>query len=290
MIVTDKEYMIEEQLLKKLDLMIKRIKGTDDALLVIDGDEGQGKTECAFGVCYYVAYELKRKYDPSRIFFDLDEMIKFASSTKDQIIHFDEAALGLLRTQWQSKEQQKFLQLVMVARKKRHFIVVCIPKFHRLPPYAIEDRSVGLIHVYSHKNIHKGRYCYYTKEAKAKLYEDYNKRKIKSYKKHYSFRGKFVEASKKIFTQKQVDEYERKKDAAILSVGQEKNKMTETAKKWQDQRNKLIIGIKKDLKATAKQMEALLKKYGVEMKKTQIKEICPTRKIEVKSPIASALL
>ena len=39
MIVTDKKYMIEEQLISKLDLMVKRINGGDDAILIIDEEE-----------------------------------------------------------------------------------------------------------------------------------------------------------------------------------------------------------------------------------------------------------
>ena len=63
MIVTDKKYSIDDAYLKKLRLMVKRLKGTDDVVLPIDGDEGQGKTEFAMGTCYYIAYKTKRKYD-----------------------------------------------------------------------------------------------------------------------------------------------------------------------------------------------------------------------------------
>lgn len=279
MIVTDKEYMIEDQLLLKLDLMVKRLKGSDDVILIVDGDEGQGKTEFAFGVCYYMGYKLKRDYQPSEnIFFDLDEMIRYASYTKEKIIHFDEGALGLLRTHWQKENQQKFLQLVMVARKKKHFIVICIPKFHRLPPYIIEDRSIGLIHVYSHKNMYKGRYCYFTKKAKAKLYEDYKKKNIQSYQKNFSFRGKFIEASKRIFTNDQIEEYEKKKDDAILSVGN-KTTLTDRQRKWVDQRNKLIKYLKDKEKLSMKKLSDRLKELGVNMEKTNVVEICRSDKL-----------
>ena len=285
MIVTDKKYMIEEQLISKLDLMVKRINGGDDAILIIDGDEGQGKTEFAFGICYYMAFKLKRDYDADNIFFDLDEIIRFAVSTKERIIHFDEGALGLLRTQWQKESQQKFLQLVMVARKKKHFIVICIPKFHRLPPYIIQDRSIGLVHVYSHRNLHKGRYCYFTKDKKARLYEDYKRKLSQSYQKHFSFRGKFVEASKKIFGAEAMENYERKKDEAILSIGEKKKTQGE---KWLEQRNKLIRGLKKDFKASQMQMEKLLNKYGVPLKKSEIGFICQEKKVDL-PPILTLL-
>lgn len=163
----------------KLDLMIKRMRGTDDNIIVIDGDEGVGKTEMAMGTCYYVSYKTSREYNIENIFFDLDSVIKFASSTKEQIIHFDEAVLGLLTTEWQNKLQQKFNKLVMVARKKKHFMVLCIPKFHRLSQYIIEERTIGLVHVYSRNNMQKGRFCYYTKKKKELLYIDWKKSKRK---------------------------------------------------------------------------------------------------------------
>lgn len=264
--------MIEDQLLKKLDLMVNRLNKTDDVVLIVDGDEGQGKTEFSMGVCYYMAYKLKRKYTPDNIFFDLDSVIRFTSETKEQIIHFDEGALGLLRTQWQTSMQQKFMQLVMVARKKKHFLIICIPKFHRLPPYIIEDRSIGLVHVYSHQNIHKGRYCYFTKSAKAKLWEDYNKKKNKSYQRHFSFRGRFIEASKKIFTKEQEEQYERKKDQAILSVGV-KTELSERQRKWIDQRNKLIRYLKKEEGLSEKKLAIKLNKLGLGIQSTSVHEI-----------------
>jgi len=227
MIVTDKEYYIDDKYLSKLDLMIKRMRGTDDAILPIDGDEGQGKTELAMGTCYYVAYKMKRKYDIDNIFFNLDEVIEFAVSTKDQIIHLDEGALDLLSNQWWKQNQQKFLKLVMMARKKRHFIVICIPKFYKLNKYLIEDRAIGLVHVYSRQNLQKGRFTYYTKKTKEKLYDDWLRKKLKSYKKHSVLHGSFVIASKKIFDKKQMKVYEDKKDQAILSITTEK----ETRKK-----------------------------------------------------------
>ena len=287
MIVTDKKYSIEDQQLKKLDLMVKRLKGTDDIVLPIDGDEGQGKTELAIGTCYYIAYKTGRKYDIDNIFFDLDEVIRFAASKKKQIIHYDEAALGLLRTQWQKKSQQKFLQLVMIARKKQHFIILCIPKFHRLPPYVLEDRAIGMMHVYAHKNIHKGRYCYYTKSALANLYQDYNKKKVKTYQKHFSFRGRFVEASKKVFTKEQHEVYDKKKDDAILSVGVDDN-LRDRQKKWLEQRDKLIRGFRKDLKLSSPQMEKLLEKYGVPLKQNAIRKICPTQQKKILLPTLTA--
>ena len=245
----------------KLDLMLKRMRGTDDNIVVIDGDEGQGKTEMAMGTCYYISQKTGRPYSIDNIFFDLDKLIKFASSTKEQIIHFDEAVLGLLVTKWQDKLQQKFLTLAMVARKKKHFMILCIPKFHRLPQYLIEERTIGLVHVYSRNNMEKGRFCYYTKNGKNELYLDWRRTKTKKYREYLSFWGTFPIASTKIFTDEQNKAYDDKKDAAILAIGSDdKPKLSKQSEKWKDQRDNLLWFIKERMGLKYTEMEREFKK------------------------------
>ncbi len=272
MIVKDKEYHMDDKLNSKLDLMIKRMKGTDDNIIVIDGDEGQGKTEMAIGVCYYVSQKTGRRYIVDNIFFDLDKLIKFASSTKEQIIHFDEAVLGLLVTKWQDKLQQKFLTLAMIARKKKHFIVLCIPKFHRLPQYLIEERTIALIHVYSLNNLQKGRFSYYTKEKKNLLYLEWRKNKSKQYKEFKSFRGTFPIASRKVFTDEQNKEYDEKKDDAILLVGGDEG-TTSRQQGWLNQRNALLRIIKESGQLTNLEVSRKLCEQGVELSKNVIQDV-----------------
>jgi len=291
MLVTDKEYSMEKAFVGKLDLIVERkLNKTDDAVLIIDGDEGQGKTEFACGMCYYIASKTGRPYTIENIFFDLDEGMKFAASTKEQIIHLDEGVLGLLTTQWQSKTQQKFLQLVMTARKKKHFIVICIPKFHRLPQYVIEERAIGLIHIYSRKNLEKGRFLYFKKKSKNILYQDWKSKKKKTYKKHYDIRGTFSQCMEKIFTDEEIEEYERKKDGAILSITDEsgKSKNNNRYTKITSQRDKLISMIntlfKQKYKLTSTEVKKLLENYEINMAASQIREVTianPIKNIEI---------
>jgi archaellum biogenesis ATPase FlaH len=218
MIVTSKEYFMETKLVEKLDLMIKRMNGADDNLVIIDGDEGQGKTNLAMGICHYVSEKTGRSYTTKNIFFDLDKLMKFASETKEQIIHWDEGALGGLSMQWWKKNQQKFLQLLMVARKKKHFWVIAIPKFNKLNEYIVVDRSIALIHVYSRGNIQKGRLMYYTKQKKELLFDEWKRARRKSYNKYKSFGGSFLEYDKKVFSAEELAQYDKMKDEAILSI------------------------------------------------------------------------
>lgn len=218
MIVTDKEYHLENKLVEKLDLMVKRLKKVDDSVIIIDGDEGVGKTNLAIAINYYVAQKTGREYKIANIFFDLDELIKYASETEQKIIHWDEGALGGMSVQWWKENQIKFVQLLMVARKKRHFITICIPKFHKLQEYLVVDRSIALIHAYARDNIHKGRFLYFTKRKKEALFNLWKRSHKKGYMRFKTFAGTFPIAMKSVFNDEEEQQYEAKKDKAIMGL------------------------------------------------------------------------
>jgi len=217
MLVTDKQFYMDKEEILMYDMMIARMtgKGTDDNLILISGDEGQGKTTKLAQVMYYVAFKSGRKFDLSNIFFDLDDLINYAIKTEDQMIMWDEGALGGLATEWWSKNQIKLIKLFMVCRKKRHFIGICIPKFFKLNEYLVVDRSIGMIHVYSKDNIIKGRYLYFTKKGKEGLYQEWRSTKRRSYVKYKAFGGSFSSEFDNIIDFKA---YDKKKDEAILGL------------------------------------------------------------------------
>ncbi len=225
MIITDKKYYLDNALKEKLDLMCDRTSGKRkfDNVVLIDGNEGYGKTNMAVGCAYYVAYKLKRKYDVSRVFFNLDSMIEYALKTKKQIIHWDEAALGGMASEWWKKNQIKFMKFLMIARKKQHFFFICIPRFYKLNDYLCVDRSIALIHVYARQNIHLGRFTYYGVNSKEELYNNWRSSKKRKYGEVYDIHGTFIEALPKLLDEKK---YEKMKDKGILSLNEE-NKITD---------------------------------------------------------------
>ena len=218
--VTDKHYSLDKGLKTRLDRMIERSSGSKkfDNLLVIDGDEGYGKTTLAVEVAYYVAQQLKRPFSVDNVFFNVDELTEFARSNKEQLIIWDEAALGGLAAQWQSNVQKVLTQLLMVARKKKHFWIFNIPKFYKLNEYVIVDRAIGMIHVYARKETELGRFVYYSKRQKEKLYMDFKRKKQRNYKKYKTLHGTFPDVLSKLIDE---DAYDKKKDEAILSIGRD---------------------------------------------------------------------
>jgi len=231
MIVTDKQFGLDNLLVKQCDLIAKRISGNSklDALFIIDGDEGYGKTTLAVQLAYYVAWQTGRPFpfNTANLFFNIDEMVKFASETKDQIIVWDEAALGGLSSEGYMKTQIKLLKLLMVARKKRHFYIFNIPKFYRLKE-GIVDRAIALVHVYAQFETHLGRFVYYNKATKEALYNAWRTSKKKQYRRFARLRGKFSDHLALIIDE---EEYDRRKDLAIMSIATEP--VTKTDKKLQ---------------------------------------------------------
>lgn len=253
MIVTNLKYHLDDRLVKKLDLMIDRIEKPHpkkDIGVICEGAEGEGKTNSSLAVSYYVKYKTQRQI---HLFFRLDSLVKFAQSTERQIIIYDEPALDALSTDWYKKTNQDLIRLLMVVRKKRHFIIFNFTKFHKFSEYIVVDRCIGLIHMYSRKEIHTGRFIYIPKRNLENLYRGYKVSKKRMYKKFGTMRGAFVEVLEKHLTAMDIviegkphatlEDYEKLKDDSIMSVGNEEPKDSVKAKLMQEIRNlKGLIG------------------------------------------------
>jgi len=203
--------------------MIARSTGKNkmDNLLIIDGDEGYGKTNMSVGLGYYFSYVTGRPFSVKNIFFSAEKLVDFAKRTEDQIIIYDESALSAMGMDWWKKEQQDLIKLLMVARKKRHFFIFNIPKFFKLNEYLIVDRSIGMIHVYARNELEIGRWVYFPKKKKELLFYNYKRKRTRGYKKFYTMRGTFPYVLPKLIDEKA---YDKMKDDAILSIGEVKAK------------------------------------------------------------------
>lgn len=228
--VTDKKIPMNAWLVKKLDLMIERVmqkKPKLDAVIQTEGGEGSGKTTMAEGIAYYVHWVTKRKFTQANTFLDTKKAVAFAQSTEEQIIIFDEPALDLLSAQWWNEVQQDLIKLVMLSRKKRHFIIFNFTKFWKFNEYIVVDRSLCMLHLYQRKDNNNYAFCYIPKDALPYLYNDYKKKNKRNYFKYVQFTGEFpdvLDAEKpyNILDIFDVKEYEREKDLAIASIGKKK--------------------------------------------------------------------
>jgi len=230
MLVTDKEYYIDKTIVEKLDLAIERQRVKWDNMWIVDGDEGSGKSTLAMQLAYYIANKIGKSFTVDNVFFEAEDMLKYAATHEGEVIVWDEAATSALSSMWQSKVQQKLIQVLMMARKKRHFFFFVIPKFWALKSYIV-DRSIGLIHVYSPDLISRGKYVYFNKDGKDNLFYRFTQQK------RYSYKIGFMGHPKDFFDKVNVIDnelYEKKKDQAINNLFYKKPKISEWKTKYDE--------------------------------------------------------
>lgn len=218
--VTDLDYFLDpSQTIENLNTMCRRCSGRykHQNLVITDGKEGFGKSTLTAACAYYMAYKMKR---PLKLFFDAKKLMEVAKDSQDEILIWDDAAYAGLTIESYNKLIIDLIKIIWLARKKRNTYFINIQEFFRLKELLV-SRAIALFHVYSPDKIKVGKYAYFNEDYLLKLYDDWQRRKQKNYKKYYTFRGSFPNVLYKIFDEK---EYEDLKDEAILKIGVEKEK------------------------------------------------------------------
>jgi hypothetical protein len=218
-----KPIYVSDKLKHKLDLLASTLDKKDIWLLV-DGDEGSGKTNTACYLLWYFHCITGREFTLDRFYFDSDEMFEWVKENYNGLINWDEATLGGLSAEWWSRSQINLLKFAMMGRKKHHIFVLCIPRFNKLKVDLRQDRIHGMIHMDLGKKGNKyGNFMYITRRGVRKLNELYNKKKIRPYnvccRKYGGFYGYIPYVADKLLD---LDAYEKKKDFAISNIGKKK--------------------------------------------------------------------
>ena len=133
-------YPLEDRLIQKIDLMIKRCTTNNpkrDAVLLCEGAEGEGKTTYSVAIGYYVSWKTGREFNHLNVFFDLRKMINDLKSTEDQIAIWDEPALQSLSKDALSTIVKDLERLLMMVRKKRHFVIINVAYFNKFSEYIV---------------------------------------------------------------------------------------------------------------------------------------------------------
>ena len=245
-IIEGESYPIEKQLIKKLDRVIRGItqeNPKEDAVFINEGKEGKGKSNSALVEAAYVKIKTKRSI---HLFFRLENLIRFAQSTKEKIIIWDEPALDSLSTEQVSKLNRNMLRLFMTVRKKRHFFIINYTKFWKFPEYIIVDRSNGMIHM---REDQVGRFMYIRKRKLEFLWNEYRTKHRRSYRKAMSFGGRMPFILEKHFDKLGItvndipnatyEDYDKSKDEAIESIGKREKKFDKNSVKLNELRRKI---------------------------------------------------
>lgn len=158
-------FRIDEKLKHKLDLLIKQLE-KKDVWILVTGDEGSGKTSTAAYLLYYFHCMTGRDFKIENFYFDSEKLFNYAKANKEQLLNWDEAALGGLSSEWWSQAQINLIKLAITGRKKHHVFILCIPRFDKLK----EDLRMDRIHAQVHmdcgtNNDRYGHFIYLTRRG-----------------------------------------------------------------------------------------------------------------------------
>jgi hypothetical protein len=225
---TDKKIPFNREFIKKMDLMIERVMQKNpklDSVFQNEGGEGLGKTTYSVAQGYYISYKTGMPFSEKNVFLDLKKAIEFAKNTERQIIIFDEPAKGVLKMQWRTQLQQNLIELLMLSRKKRHFIIFNFVKFYKFNEYIVVDRCLGMAHLYERKDKKGYAFAYIPRSRLEDLYNDAVKKHKRNYFRYSAFTGEFPdvlnpEKKYNILDKFDFDAYDKEKDRVIASIGE----------------------------------------------------------------------
>ena len=167
-------------LLKKLDNVKKLMSKEWDVVFLIDGIEGSGKSTLSFLCGWYIS-------DASLTMTNIaegsaDAVRKLESLPDKSVLIIDEGSLSFSSKEVMSKEQKQLVRIMNVIRQKRMCLIVVAPSFFELNKYVSVTRSRFLLHVYTNRNLDRGRFSYFGTRKKHKLYYE-GKKTFNSYQK-----------------------------------------------------------------------------------------------------------
>lgn len=188
--------------------LIPAVEKKWDAIGLITGMEGSGKSTMAFTI----AYTCDPTFDIDRVVFTPEQLLKAIDKAKiGQAIVFDEAVMGMMSQDASTQIQSVLIKKFVTIRKKRLFIFLVIPSIFLLRKYFAIFRTRFLLHTFSPDGINRGFFKFYGYTKKRQLYvrglKEFDQGIIRE-----DFQGRFKDTAGFFFD---VNEYEVKKDDAI---------------------------------------------------------------------------
>lgn len=173
---------------KKLENVKKIIQKNWDCVILIDGEERSGKSTLGKTIACY----LNPDFSIHNISNSVEDTKKKIAGLPDRkVLLIDEGSLVFSSKDAMMKAQKELLKILDVVGQKNMTLIIILPSVFDLIKQIAIRRSRFLLHVYTDKNMNRGRFLYFGKKKKAKLYE-LGKKNFGSYKKPKAdFRGRF---------------------------------------------------------------------------------------------------
>jgi hypothetical protein len=232
-----------------------------DYLILIDGDEGVGKS--VFGM--QIAKILDPNFSISNVCYSPEEFVHaIKNSKKHSCILFDEAFTGLSGRSTLSQTNQLLINNMMQMRQKNLFVIIILPSFFMLDRYCVLVRGRGLFHVHLNEDGRRGYWVYFDKKKMKDLWL-FGKKGYDYNKVHYRLEGVFRDqymVNEKSYRKKKNDAFEKEK--LILA---------DTRNKYLLQRNVLLYLLNKKLSITQTKIAKLCNKVGFKIDHATISKI-----------------
>jgi len=249
----EKKLWVAPLVMEQLDKIKKRVLTKDrDWVLVIDGEEGAGKSVLAQQVGAY----LDPNFSINNIVFNSDEFLKIIKdpkTAKGTCIVLDEAFSAANSRSSLTEVNRAMIGVATEMRQKNLFVILCIPSFFDLDKYFALWRCRALFHIYFSEEDDR-RYVIFSKDEKKMLY--LLGKKTYTYTKPRSSFPPFKFAN--YYTVDELD-YRKKKAEAF-----KKRTVSNQARRWLLQRNAYIRYLLTSLGISSKDVAEVPVNYGVE--------------------------
>ena len=246
----EKEIYLDGYIKANIDLGLKQLHKNFDQVWFIDGGEGDGKTNLAITIAYYVNPEETRHTLIDRVCVDVEEAEKvLLAAKKYDAVVIDEGFWGMSASGTSAKLNRLLQRRFTEIRAKNLFVFIVMPTFMDAMRYFAIWRSRCLLHVYT-KGDERGYAAFFNDKKKKRLY-------IKGKKEFYNygcvspnFVFRFTKCASRLIDE---DAYDAKKRAVSLTTrGVQRDSrvlMIETLKEITDKMNNLTRPLTQGQKA-----------------------------------------
>lgn len=223
-------FYMDGYLKENLDKLKQIMSKNWDGVIMIDGIEGTAKSTLAGSIGYY----LDPNYSINNIVFTPEQFFELVDSAQPgSVVHWDEFVFGGLSTEAFNATQNALIKKLTTIRKKNLYILLLMPQFYSMRAYFAVDRSRFLLHCKTPDGESRGFFEFYSFKQKQSLYY-YCKKHHRYLPTLKNFDGRFTDTFGSFFN---VEEYEKKKDAAIESLSKGKDEKNE---KWKIELYKMM--------------------------------------------------
>ncbi len=206
-------FHVDERLKTILEQLLSEINADWDNIIIIDGEEGAGKSTIAMQIAHVMSKKLDKEFTVDNVIFNPEKVVKKLSGGNKEVYVWDEAFKGANSARAMSNLNQRLMEVFMEARSNNHTLIMVMPWFYLLDKYYILQRAKFLLHVVAHQNSENERergYAYiYPRSYMRKLYIEGKKAGDYQYQKHVRSPHNPVQFGPKFPIDR--EEYEKKK-------------------------------------------------------------------------------